>query len=239
MIEMNQNAQKIYNLLFTKEFSIEKLREELATGHYSRDDVSLAGYKYVDDCIYDMLERVDDGDYIYIPIRRNFGELISGYPSSHMVQALELLLDHGLDPNRVYTDGTDGDNIMSALRYVSNGYVAADSLALLMEHGGDPCLTIMGTSLLRDLNTELLFDLKNPENPVCFDAFVHYWMVFIGYGAKLENGQTSFDICKGHDVSEMKKHRDFYFGAIHSDRSEDHIEICFFNKYTNWEIGRF
>ena len=86
---------------------------------------------------------------------------------------------------------------------------------------------------------DLLFDLHEDINRVRFDAFVHYWMVFIGYGAKLEEGQSSFDICEGYDVSELMNHRDIYFGAIHSDRSEDHMEICFINKYTNCEIGRF
>ncbi len=233
MNEMNQNEQRLHNLLFTKDFSLERLKEELETGRYSADEVSFAGYKYVDDCLCDLSE---DG---WNPIERDFGEFVSGYPSSHMVEALELLLHYGLDPNRVYGDFCDGGNIMSELRFIDNGYVAADSVALLLEHGGDPSLKLFGNSLIRDLNTDLWFDLANQEYRVSYDAFVHYWMVFIGYGARLEDGRIPFDLCEGHDLSELKNHRDIYFGAIHSDRSDDHMEICFFNKYTNWEIGRY
>ena len=88
MIEMNQNAQRLYDLLFAKEFSLNRLEEELATGQYSADDVSLAGYKYVDDC--DWLFEAEDDDWI--PIERDFGELVNGYPSSYMVEVIELLL---------------------------------------------------------------------------------------------------------------------------------------------------
>ena len=89
------------------------------------------------------------------------------------------------------------------------------------------------------INTDLVFDLNNQMDRTRFDSLVHYWMVLIGYGAKLEDGSGSIDMCPGHDASELKKHRDYYYGAIESDRSADHMEICFFSKHTNWEVGRF
>ena len=92
---------------------------------------------------------------------------------------------------------------------------------------------------VRKVYRKLIFDLNNQEDRTRFDNLVHYWMVLIGYGARLEDGRESIDMCPGHDASELKNHRDFYYGAIHSDRSEDHMEIYFFSKHTNWEVGRF
>ncbi len=40
----------------------------------------------------------------------------------------------------------------AAYEYVDNGYVVADTLALLFEHGGNPNLILNGESLLRDIN---------------------------------------------------------------------------------------
>lgn len=48
----------------------------------------------------------------------------------------------------------------AAYEYVDNGYVAADTLALLLEHGGNPNLILNGESLLRDIN----FAISNLKN---------------------------------------------------------------------------
>lgn len=233
MLQLSENAKRLYDLLFTKEFSLERLKSELATGMYTPDDVSMAGYKYVDDCICDLM------DENWQTPRRTRGKVLPGYCSSHILEALKCLLEYGLDPNAIYGDGHDQSNIMRELRYVENGYIAADSLALLLDHGGNPNLLIDGVPFIRDIDFDLLFDFMNQMNRTRYDALVHYWMVLVGYGAKWGDGRESIDMCPGHDVSELKKHRDFYYGAIHSDRSEDHMEICFFSKHTNWEVGRF
>lgn len=233
MLQLSENAKRLYDLLFTKEFSLERLKSELASGMFTPDDVSIAGYKYVDDCICDLM------DENWQTPRRPRGKVLPGYCSSHMLEALRCLLEYGLDPNALYGEGHDQSNIMSELRYVENGYLAADSLALLLEHGGNPNIKMNGGSFIRDVNTDLIFDLNNQMDRTRYDNLVHYWMVLIGYGARLEDGRESIDMCPGHDVSELKDHRDFYYGAIHSDRSEDHMEICLFSKHTNWEVGRF
>jgi len=233
MLQLSEKAKRLYDLLFTKDFSLELLKNELESGVYAPEDVSTAGFQYVDDCCCDLVD-----ENWKTPLRPH-GIVLPGYCSSHMLEALKCLLKYGLDPNAVYGEGSDQSNIMSELRYVKNGYLAADSLALLLEHGGNPSIIIDGFSLIRDINSDLLFDLNNQEDRTRYDCLVHYWMVLVGYGAKLEDGRESIDMCSGHDVSELKNHRDFYYGAIHSDRSEDHMEICFFNKHTNWEVGRF
>lgn len=233
MLQLTEHAQRLYALLFTRDFSLERLKNELVSGAYAPDDVSMAGFQYVHDCICDLMD-----EHGKTP-RRPRGKILPGYCSSHMLEALACLLDHGLNPNAVYSIEIDQTNILSQLRYVENGYLAADSLALLLERGGDPNIRLNGTSLIRDINTDLLFDLNNQIDRTRYDNLVHYWMVLVGYGARLEDGRESITMCPGHDVSELKKHRDFYYGAIYSDRSEDRMEICFFSRHTNWEVGRF
>jgi len=233
MLKLTDKQECLYRLLFTKEFSAEKLMAELAGGQYTPEDVGRTGCKYVDRCINDLEQ--DD----YNDSDRGFDEIIEGYYSSHLLTAMQILLEHGLDPNAIYTEESGHYNILYELHFIDNGYIAADALALLLEHGGDPNIQIDGSSLVRHINFDLWYDLANQEDRRRYDALVHFWMVLVGYGAKLEDGRGIIDMCKGHDVSELKQHRDFYFGAIHSDRSEDGMEIAFFNKYTNWEIGRW
>lgn len=233
MLQLSDNAKNIYDLVFTREFSLELLKNELASGEYTADDISAAGYRYVYDCCF-----LDFNDGRQKP-RRKRGTLLQGYCSSHMLEALKCLLDYGLDPNALYGEPGEQGNIMSELRYVENGYLAADSLALLLDHGGNPSIKINGVALVRDVNMDFDFGLNEQIDRTSYDALVHYWMVLVGYGAKLEDGRESIDMCPGHDVSELKKHRDFYYGAIHSHGVDYHMEICIFSKHTNWEIGRY
>lgn len=235
---LTDKAKQLYDLLFTKSFNLDKLIGVLNAGHFSKEDVNLAAYKYVDDCQNDLM---DDDWQVH---HSGKGEVVPGYESSHMLDAIGVLLEYGLDPNSVYTEALTEDiseqyNIMQALRYIDNGYVAADTLALLLEHGGNPSIIIDGNSFVRDVNFDLLFDLNNQEDRIRYDALVHFWMVLIGYGAKLEHGEACIDPCGHFDVTNLRNHRQYYYGAIHSDRSNDNMEICFFDKKTNWEVARF
>ena len=46
--EFTDNAQILYDLMFTKEFNSEALREQLDTGIFSTEDINLAAFRYID-----------------------------------------------------------------------------------------------------------------------------------------------------------------------------------------------
>ncbi|MBQ8653460.1 MAG: hypothetical protein IJ507_00855 [Clostridia bacterium] len=228
MMRMTSQVSELFVLLCTPEFSPDRLQTTLASGKYSADDISEAACRYVHECRDEEL-----------PADRSPGETVEGVCSAHMPQSLEILLAYGLDPNRIWREDTAEINILEELMHIPNGYVAADSLALLLRHGGNPDLIVDGESLLHNCSFDLLFDLVNQEDRIRYDALVHYWMVLAGHGARDEKGLAHIDMRPGHDESELRNHRDVYYGAIESDCSEDRTEICFFSRNTNWEIGRF
>ncbi len=233
---LTENAKRLYDILYAGNFSAKRLEEYLQSGACTTDDINAAAFQYIYDCWDDLEE--------YEAACREPGEVVPGYDSSHMPEAVKILLENGLDPNKkIVTEedetGQEESNIMSVLRFVENGYNAADTLAILLEHGGDPNLMINGSRLETDAAFDLLFDLYEMPNRFRYDALVHYWMVLVGYGACLENGDPAAAPCHGFDLNGFKNHRDYYYGAIESDRSEDHIEICFFDKRTNVEVARF
>ena len=245
-MELNQNAQKLYDMLFTREFDIERLKVELDSGAYSADDVNLAALQYVDDCMWNLadMEIPEDSCECDYCIPRAFGEIVPGQESSHMLEAVAVLLEYGLDPNKIYRKYYTPDhyseyNIMSELAWISNGYLAADTLVLLLEHGGNPNLFVDGDNLEGEAAFRLQLDLFEMKDRATYDALVHYWMVLVGYGAKLKDGSEPVDRCQNFDTANLKKHRNYYYGAIHSDRSEDHMEICIFDKLSNWEVARY
>ncbi len=228
---MSEAAKELSDRLYSVDVDLASLRKDLETGKYTADDVNYAAFDYVDDCVSQLAELPDCDDILS-------GETVPGLPSSHLTETLELLLDFGLDPNWIFQH--DGElNIMVELQLIDNGYQGADSLYLLLSHGGDPNLVVDGERLVSEPYFDLWFDTCNRD--MLYDALyaakIHYCMVLIGFGAKLEdNDNELLERVDDFDLSLLRNHRDYYVGAIHSDKS---LELCFFDRHTNWEVARF
>ena len=230
-MEKRSGAEKLRRLLNAQPFSAEVLRAELQSGQYSPEDVNTAAFLYVESDCYLELE-LDWED----PQWRQPGELVEGCSSSHLLEALEILLDFGLDPNWMY----DGNrNIIYNLQFVINGYVAADALNLLLSHGGDAQLNVDDYPLNETITLDVLFDNLEQENRLWYDAYMHYGMVLVSYGNHYDDGTEIVKMRPGHDVSELRNHRACYYGEIYVEEDPYHRFMCLFDKQTNLEIGRY
>lgn len=230
-------ARELYDRLYTTEFDPASLRKDLDAGKYDADSVNMAALEYVDDCTLQMQEIEWAGEKA-VP-----GETNNRIESGHVKETIELLLDFGLDPNRVFTypDSKDECNIMDALYLIDNGYQGADALYLLLSHGGNPDLEVDREFLYSDPYYDLWFDTVNRDmlTDSLYSAKIHYCMVLIGFGAGAGRGRLPLDPVDGFDLSKLRNHRDYYVGAIHSDKSDDGMELCFFDRNTNWEVARY
>ena len=124
--EFTDNAQILYDLMFTKEFNSEALREQLDTGIFSTEDINLAAFRYIDDCHASEVDSYQNHLFDNLA----YGETLPGIESSHLVDAIRILLEYGLNPNKImeYDDGGQ-TNIMEIMMFVHNGYQAADASA--------------------------------------------------------------------------------------------------------------
>ncbi len=241
--EMTKEAEELFDFLYTKEFDVEILRKELDTGRFKPDDVNRAAIDYVQTCA-----DLRHGDMYEVSTRR-FGETVPGYEDSHVVEALEILLDYGLDPNKRYVekdkDGHIRDcwNIMEDLSFVGNGYQAADALYLLLTHGGNPNLKLDYTTIMDEVTESVEFEINEREDmdDYAFDALVHFWLVLTGFGGKSVNGSCPLDPVKNFDLSKLRNHRDYYYGEIYTKESKDGWgwQYCIFDRHTNREVARF
>ncbi len=232
-------AKELYDKLYTLDFDAAGLRTELESGKYDTDAVNLAAIEYVDDCGMNFDHWSVDWDEYYP------GETVPGHESSHMTEAIGLLLEFGLDPNRIYREEhegrrTDEYNIMEQLQLIFNGYQAADCLYLLLSHGGNPNLKVCGLPLNADPDGDIIYDTENREDVAdgMYEAKLHYWFVLTGFRAELADTEFSLEPEKGFDLSELKKHRNYYAGAIRSDRTKAGWDLCIFDRHTNWEVAR-
>lgn len=227
-------AKELYDKLYTTDFDPVSLRTELESGKYDAETVNLAAIEYVDDCGVNFDHWSIDWDQYYP------GETVPGLESSHMTEAIGILLDFGLDPNKIFLIGSEEDNIMELLHLVFNGFQAADSLYLLLSHGGDPNLVVNRLPLIVDPDFDVGFDTMNRSDipDGMYQAKVHYWLVLTGFGAIHGNGKLPVDAVDGFDLANLKEHRNYYVGTIHSDRTKEGWDLVIFDRHTNWEVGR-
>ena len=239
--EMTKESEELFNLLFTKEFDKDVLRKELEIGRFSPEDVNRAAIDYVQACM-DLRQ----GDKYDVPVRR-LGETVPGYEDSHVAEALEILLDFGLDPNKQYIekfeDGHIRDcwNIMHSLWTVGNGHQAADALSLLLAHGGNPNLKLDDLNLMDEATDDVRFEINERDymDDFAFDALMHYWFVLIGFGGKRFDGRCPLDPVHDFDLSMLRDHSNYYYGEIYTDESKDGWQYCIFDRHTNREVARF
>lgn len=167
--------------------------------------------------------------------------------STYLFALLEILLEHGLDPNGIF----DSENIMDSLDLVDTGYVAADTMGLLLLHGGDLYLECNGEILFDRIEFNVIFDAINQENRDRYDQLVHLWLVMIGYGAQsmsaegdrrtmvsLFNPPRYEDQREPFTVEAFKNHRDFSWALTHVPGNGENWSLHIIDKTTGWEVLR-
>lgn len=237
--ELTDNQKWLFDIMMQLPLNLPKLEEELTRGNYTADDVSFVAAKFTDECWEDDLGEYDEVADDLVP------KSAENRHSYYLFDVVKLLLGHGLDPNRVY----DGMNIIDQLPHIVNGYVGADTLALLMENGVDMNLTVDGWSVFWDLDYDVLFDAFNQMDRVRYDALVHCWFVWLGYGARPKSDTDPLTLfpqyhdsenygVKPFEISDLKEHRNYTFFLTHTESRGENWSLHIVDKRTLWEVAR-
>lgn len=237
-IQKTPQSDELLQVLLTHSADLAEIENNLKLKKYSGDEVSRAGYDYADVCWSDCLEYFDKcseeeccSDSVFIP----------NILSSNMLQIFDLLLKYGLDPNAV----CDGETILSCVSTVYNEYVAADTMALLIEHIEDPNV-VNGEYLFDEIDFEVMFDAFEQKNRRVYDSIVHCWFVLIGYGIGIDNDKKLNVFARRRlecnlpefNLEDLKYHRNYYYGLSNIyERGED-WSLHIFDKRTRWEVAR-
>lgn len=193
--------------------------------HYTTENVSKVASDFVWECVEECWE------YLWNSGAVRSEEVIPGLHSTYICEILSLLLRYGLDPNRIY----EKENIMDNLKLLDNGYLAADALVLLFEHGGDPNLICDGCSIFDEINFDIFLDAEEQQDRQRYSALVHCWMVYLAFGGTLRSGKSPVSIFHDFNIRTLKNHRQFYFG-LSTGQTGPNIHI--FDMVNKWEVVR-
>ncbi|MBO4770538.1 MAG: hypothetical protein J5563_07140 [Clostridia bacterium] len=239
-IEKTVKSDRLLKLLTALPTDLEAIEKTLKQEDFKPDEVTRAGFDYAEACFYECLDVLWDHSEEYacsasIPV--------PGLMSTEMPRIFELLLRYGLDPNAEF----DCETVMGQAAMVSNGYVAADTLALLLEHGGDPFLPSDDISLFDELDFNVCFDAFNQVNRMFYDAEVHCWFVLLGYTEGREQAKNHIDVFSERrndcnyepfEISDLKQHRNYTFALTNVPNRGENFSLHIIDRRTFWEVAR-
>ena len=230
-IELSEREQKLFNLLAAIPPDIDAAEHHLQTTHLDGKEVTRVAIEYANLCF------CETGDFAYAQHIPHPTNIVPNLHSTYIFDVVKLLLRYNLNPNGIHEDY----NIMDSLRYIDNEFLAADTLALLLEHGGRVNLMLPAESetLFQATDFHVFFDAVEQYDCQRYASLVHFWMVLIGYGARC--GENKIQVFREYNSSEifnlqkLKNHRSYYFGLTHL---ENDFAISIYDKKTLWEVVR-
>lgn len=234
-LPLTQPAQLLFKQLMQIPPDFVSAENLLTQETFSCEEITKVAIRYTDECFLDIADTfcLDPYDHPSPPVFIPSSEVVSDRHSTHLFDVVNLLLDHGLDPNAIIGE----DNIMEMLLYVDNAYVAADTMALLLEHGGNPNLNMDGQSVFGIVDFEIWFGSVEQSLRWRYDAWVHIWMVLLAYGCDSSGIQVfrEYNSDALFDLKKLRKHRNYYYGLSYENGN---CVIHIYDKNTFWEVAR-
>ena len=195
---------------------------------------------YMEGCFWEYSEFIDARDDqaaqtelavdYFEPLRNAVEEDISKMKSAYLYDLAKLFCEYGIDPNV----NIEGENVMEKLQTIDYEYVVADVLKLFLDNGGNANLRINDESIFDEVDFDVFFYAVEQLQGMQYDVLIHYWMVFVGYGAKLENGRDPVTLDSDCTLEMFKDHRNLDFCLAHDD---GHRKLYIFDRRTKWRIA--
>ncbi len=202
--------------------------------HGTAEEVSVAAFDYLGELL------TDDS------VGKNYKECLplSMRPSRYTYDVMEFFLRFNLDPNFI----TDEKSLMHRICNINNEFIAADTLKLLLENGGDP-FVLSGNRPLYDILDSYvrskvcnlsLTDFDSPE----VQSRLHCWMVLTGFcGQALYEryDPSSFRMHFSNEMfklKELKNHHSFRAEATQSAERYNKLSVRIVSIRTGKEVIR-
>jgi len=149
-------------------FNLQRVRELLSEHNFSKEELAVLAIDFTDNCFCEYLQAIDP-ECKFVTMEN--------LCSNHIVEAVELLLEFGLDPNTIIDD----DNVMWNAMWIDTPNVGAAVLRLLLENGGDPnhLIPSEGETLFEYIAFKVSYDEYTHDHLYT----VQCWLVLMAYGA--------------------------------------------------------
>lgn len=200
-------SETLYSLFMKLPPNLEEIKQILENNRCTRECVSETFCKFSEECFCEYSEFI---------VRHNRKPLDEEIHSTYIFPLCELLLKYGLDPNHVFGEKFDESNIMYQIYWIDKPYVAADTLKILLENGGNPLLEVDNESIWHLSDFDIWFDVlhryaQREDYMLKFDSRFHFWLVLRGF---LSNKDETF-----------KEHSLYTYNLVQIDKDNWDLQI--------------
>ena len=204
-----------------------KIKELLFSGNPNEEELAELAICFTDDCFCEYHDALD-------PEIKSV--TIENMHSNYVVEAIQLLLEFGLDPNTVFDD----DNVLWNAMWIDAPNVAASVMRVLLEKGGNPNHFIPAEH--ETLFEYIAFKVSYDEYTHDYFHTVQCWLVLMAYGACWRNGEIPITMLDNHSVEIFKEFEQYDY-EIEPLSQEPGKYGCWimhvYNIHTREEVARY
>lgn len=222
------NLVKQIKEVFEQEPShLDEIRSLLSLRELTKEELADLAISFTNECFCEYRDALD---------AEVESVTIENMHSNYVIEAINILLEFGLDPNTVFVD----DNVLWNAMWIDSPNVAASLMRLLLENGGDPNHFIPAEH-------ETLFEyiaFKVSYDQYTHDYFhtVQCWLVLMAYGACWRDGEIPLTMLGNKSVEIFKEFEQFDY-EIEPLPQEPGKYGCWimhiFNIHTQEEVARY
>ena len=233
MILLNEKSKDLFDLLFQTPPKFDDAENLIKAQRHTREELTKVAIKFAEECRFEISDALFAKE---ITPPTNSHGIVEGYCSSYLYQVLEFLMQRGIDVNAVFENDNNYYNLMSSVMWVDNGYVAADSMRLLLENGGNPNLIVDDESVFDEFTFDIFFGAIEQEIRWLYNYWVHTWFVLLAFGGDYGKGNLFKEYGKDEVFSlhKLKDHRNYDFCLSRGTVGPD---VRIFDKNTFWEVA--
>ena len=222
------NLVKQIKEVFEQEPSnLDEIRNLLSLRELTREELADLAIFFTDDCFCEYRDALDP---------EVESETIENMHSNYIIEAINMLLEFGLDPNAIF----DNDNVLWNAMWIDSPNVAASLMRLLLENGGDPNHFIPAEH--DTLFEYIAFKVSYDEYTHDYYHTVQCWLVLMAYGACWRNGEIPLTMLGNKSVEIFKEFEQFDY-EIEPLPQEPGKYGCWimhiFNIHTREEVARY
>lgn len=186
---MKSNTEKLFELCAEQLFDEGKIRKYISENKMNSEEVTRTALKLCDHgfCSY--------SDYLYEYEKEPLPEELETY---NWESLFDILIESGLDANLVICDdGINYENLLQSLQFLDDGDLSARILRNVLKNNGNPNIMLGGRNLFEDIDSDLIFDIQLGlyHHKWQLDKAWRYWLVMVGFGGTINNGQSPVEMC--------------------------------------------
>jgi len=226
---MENRIKKLFNLCKEQPFDLDKINDYIHNNNMNAEEVTRTALELCDYASFSY------SDYCFCNKKEASAEELITY---NWEALFNVLIANGLDANLVICDnGIDYENILQSIRYLDDADLNARVLRNILSNGGTPDIKIGDETFFEEVDAHFIIDIQLElyTHKWQLDNAFRFWLVLIGFGGVINNGELPVNMCNGKTPEIFKDFEKFDYDII---RTDDDFNLFIIEKETGTIVAK-